>query len=367
MNLATRCLSCGTVFRVGQDQLLASDGWVRCGRCNGVFNAAEVLFDIDSGEPMHLALPAADAGGADHAEPAQGWQASADAAPTTGAAQPVPRSGPAAARQEPHFDATTGEAPAAYPDEPLLRAPSRQADDGADEPITITDHVPQPAAHSTPAAPATAPDETPATDGPAWQPGLAAGLAAGLSATGPGAQRAPPAAMQAAPSFLRTADRAATWRHPGMRLALAAGVLLLAAAALLQMALLWRDTLAAHLPRSTPALTALCQWAGCTVQPLRRIQQLSVQSSGLNRLEGAGVYRLQLVLHNRADTAVMLPALDLTLTDPQGQLLARRVLQSAELGLSQAALQAGQALPVQLLLGTGELRAAGYTLELFYP
>ncbi len=49
MNLATRCLSCGTVFRVGEEQLLASDGWVRCGRCNSVFNAAEVLFDTDTG------------------------------------------------------------------------------------------------------------------------------------------------------------------------------------------------------------------------------------------------------------------------------------------------------------------------------
>ena len=57
MNLATRCLSCGTVFRVGEEQLLASDGWVRCGRCNSVFNAAEVLFDIDTGAPMRLALP----------------------------------------------------------------------------------------------------------------------------------------------------------------------------------------------------------------------------------------------------------------------------------------------------------------------
>jgi hypothetical protein len=63
----------------------------------------------------------------------------------------------------------------------------------------------------------------------------------------------------------------------------------------------------------------------------------------------------------------MAPALDLTLTDPQGQLLARRVLPAAELGLAQPALQAGQELPIKLLLSTGEHRVAGYTLELFYP
>jgi ribosomal protein L11 methyltransferase len=31
--LATRCSACGTVFRVVQDQLRVSEGWVRCGRC----------------------------------------------------------------------------------------------------------------------------------------------------------------------------------------------------------------------------------------------------------------------------------------------------------------------------------------------
>src|SRR5512137_3115831 len=47
MSLATRCTACGTVFRVVQDQLKVSEGWVRCGRCNEVFNALEGLFDLD--------------------------------------------------------------------------------------------------------------------------------------------------------------------------------------------------------------------------------------------------------------------------------------------------------------------------------
>ena len=47
MSLATRCTSCGTVFRVVQDQLKVSEGWVRCGRCDEVFNALEGLFDLD--------------------------------------------------------------------------------------------------------------------------------------------------------------------------------------------------------------------------------------------------------------------------------------------------------------------------------
>jgi predicted Zn finger-like uncharacterized protein len=61
MSLATRCTSCGTAFRVVQDQLKVSEGWVRCGRCNAVFNAIEGLFDLGRDAP-------GDAG--EHSEPA---------------------------------------------------------------------------------------------------------------------------------------------------------------------------------------------------------------------------------------------------------------------------------------------------------
>ena len=54
MSLATRCPACGTVFRVVPDQLKVSEGWVRCGRCNSMFSAAGLLFDIDSGLSVRL-------------------------------------------------------------------------------------------------------------------------------------------------------------------------------------------------------------------------------------------------------------------------------------------------------------------------
>jgi predicted Zn finger-like uncharacterized protein len=64
MSLATSCPSCGTVFRVVQDQLKVSEGWVRCGHCQEVFNALEGLFDLSrrdttTPEPSpDLAVPA---------------------------------------------------------------------------------------------------------------------------------------------------------------------------------------------------------------------------------------------------------------------------------------------------------------------
>ena len=54
MSLATRCTSCGTIFKVVQDQLKVSEGWVRCGRCHEVFNALEGLFDLER-DPQQLA------------------------------------------------------------------------------------------------------------------------------------------------------------------------------------------------------------------------------------------------------------------------------------------------------------------------
>lgn len=356
MNLATRCPSCGTVFRVVPDQLRVSEGWVRCGRCNGVFDAAEVLFDIDSGAQVNLAIadtPAAggppDAQSSVHPpaptpapEPVSAPVPTPAMAPTF---EPAPAPTPSAIRH-PHEPVEPGFADAdlpgfavhpAFREEPLLRAPSQPSD--ADEPIVITDHLP--------------PDI-----GRSQEPSFAPQAPPGM----PDA-----AAMQAPPSFLQAADRAAVWRRPAVRGGLWVGALLLGAGALLQMAMLWRDHLGANLPATQPALQAMCRALGCTLQPLRRIESLAVDSSGLNRLEGSSLYRLQLVLRNHADVPVRMPALELALTDGQGQLVARRVLQAAELSVPLAALQAGQELPIKALLSTGDRRVEGYTLELFYP
>jgi len=64
---------------------------------------------------------------------------------------------------------------------------------------------------------------------------------------------------------------------------------------------------------------------------------------------------------------VALPALELALTDAQGQLVARRVLNTAELGVNQATLAAGRELTLQATLQAATAPVAGYTIELFYP
>ena len=43
MSLVTACPSCGVLFKVAPDQLLISEGWVRCGKCQTVFDASLTL------------------------------------------------------------------------------------------------------------------------------------------------------------------------------------------------------------------------------------------------------------------------------------------------------------------------------------
>ncbi|MFZ4287927.1 zinc-ribbon and DUF3426 domain-containing protein [Variovorax sp. HJSM1_2] len=55
MALVTRCPECATLFKVVPDQLRISEGWVRCGHCNEVFDASVDLHQ----QPNEALLPAA--------------------------------------------------------------------------------------------------------------------------------------------------------------------------------------------------------------------------------------------------------------------------------------------------------------------
>ena len=173
--------------------------------------------------------------------------------------------------------------------------------------------------------------------------------------------------VAAVPSFMQEPVRNAALSRPGVRRALLALALLLGLALAAQAALLWRDRLAAQIPALRPLLASACELVGCRIEPLRRIDQLSVDASGLTHIDGAPLHRLSLNLRNRAETAVACPSIELTLTDALGQLLARRVMPLSEFGVAAATIGAGAELPLQALLSTGDRRISGYTVELFYP
>lgn len=171
----------------------------------------------------------------------------------------------------------------------------------------------------------------------------------------------------ARPGFVRRAEAAARWSHPATRatLGLLAGVLVLLLAA--QATVLWRDEAALRWPATRPALEALCAVLGCRVDAPRRIQALAVEASELRRDDTDAGYRLELTVRNRSALEVLAPALELSLTDSAGRLIARRVLTLAELGSPARAIGPGQELAVQAELSAGSEPVVGYTIALFYP
>lgn len=324
MSLATRCTACDTVFRVVDDQLKVSDGWVRCGRCSAVFNAREHLFDLDAA-PGERSPDTPIAGAA----VPSGWPAAEAglAAPPAVAAAPEPdRIAPE------QFDlADLGGTAAAGRSAPLDPAPA--ASIAADDSDAVRVTIGEPAA--TPAMPAVAAD----------------------------AGEAMPA-----PSFLRGDGPDTFWRRPAVRGTMAGLTVALSLALALQAALLWRDELASAQPGVRGALESICAALGCTISAPRRIDQLSIDASGLTRVDGSALHRLALTVRNRADVELLAPAVELTLTDVQGAVLMRRVLALAELGLAEPTLAAGREVPLNAVLSTEAAgRVHGYTVELFYP
>lgn len=117
MSMYTRCPHCDTYFRVSREQLQASSGQVRCGRCQRVFDAFATLtsqLPAAAGENVRSPISAA-------SQPATG--PTRDAAP---APVPVPSQAPDFSREDSEVTArarayaATGETSSASPSEPEI-------------------------------------------------------------------------------------------------------------------------------------------------------------------------------------------------------------------------------------------------------
>lgn len=387
MTLATRCPTCGTVFRVVQDQLRVSQGWVRCGRCSEAFNALTAMVEVPTAltpEPRTTAAAASFAATDFGPTAVMEWpegraDAAAPATPPASSQAVVPVQPPAPPPEDDSAYVTDDPPGAVSSSGSLLdlpiglnlitsdggMAPQAAANDERTEPVydVEDDEANEPVDVLNP---------DPSALDPAAEPFLVM-----AQATPPGAATDPPPEAAAAealapeadepPSFLLRAERAERWRRPGVRLALAALALLGSVGLAAQVTFAFRDRIVASAPALRPALQQACAALGCTVGDLRQIESLSVESSGLVRVEGAPVYRLAVTLRNRASVEVAAPALDLALTDVQGKPIARRVLQMSDLYLPLRTLKAGSEVPIQVSLGIGDRPVSGYTVEIFYP
>lgn len=316
MSLATRCAACGTVFRVVQDQLKVSEGWVRCGRCGDVFNALEGLFDLDR-------------------ETAPAWTPS-----QRGALDLLPASADEHLAQASATDSYDGGSDSDAATDTAIdtridsHVDTRQADTGIyDEDVVGRGEISEFDALDADEAPET--KQTP--DAPT-------------------------------PAFLRQADSAAFWRRPPVRLGLMALVAALGLLLAGQILLVQRDLIAARWPSASPVLSRICEPWGCVVEPLRRLDGLAVESSGLTQLDSPSLYRLQVALRNRDSNPLLTPALDVTLTDGRGDVVSRRVFGQLDFGAAApSTLAPGAELPLQIVLDAGERRISGYSIEIFYP
>lgn len=327
MSLATRCVACGTVFRVVQDQLRVSSGWVRCGRCGEVFNAIESLVDLDGDR-------------ADGPPPTSVHRSRVmdDLSRVSGQRALAIRD---ASRAATTADAGEAGRPAA--------SESMVVSDGRTDALAPSLQVEGPPSGGTDVGQASAP--APAD--------LAGASVEGATYESRSAMRAP--------GFVRQADREARWRRPRVRALLSALVLAAFASLVWQVHLTHHDWLAARWPILRPWMTQLCAWSGCRIHAPRHIDALAVESSGLVRDPGSEAYRLSVSLRNRAAWPVMLPALDLVVTDAAGQVVARRVLRAEDLGEPATSVAPGAELPLSGALRLRSAQVTGYTIELFYP
>lgn len=332
MSLITQCPTCATMFRVVPDQLRISDGWVRCGQCDEVFDANAHLRKLE--ERVVTAAPEPLGANTAQSHPEPPGELPAEPQPHAETAAPVPL--------------------------------GNDYDWGPD----LTD-----AGQAAQAPLQDSWEQDPASQPLAWEATQYAGIVPLRAEPEPDPEPIADDRLQAmaedpAPSFMgsaRTSDTAAG-TGPGRR-SLVVWCSLLGLLLASQVVMLQRDRIAATAPALRPWLQAACTALGCGLAPPREIEAISIDSSAFTSVR-PGVYLLQLSLKNAATMAVATPALELTLTDAQDRALLRRVLLPAQLS-SMPSVEAGAewvaSLPISVTTEAAPGKIAGYKLFAFYP
>jgi len=151
-----------------------------------------------------------------------------------------------------------------------------------------------------------------------------------------------------------------------------AAALLLMILLVAQVAYNFRAQIAAYYPELKPYLQSYCKYLQCTVGLATFSDLLSIESSDLQADPNRpNLIVLTALLRNRAPFGQAYPALEITLTDTQDYMLARRAFSPAEYLASNAnpdtGMQANSEFTVKLYIDSNDLKPAGYRLFLFYP
>ncbi|MHB9100532.1 MAG: DUF3426 domain-containing protein [Sulfuricella sp.] len=313
MVMSTTCPACHTRFRVTPEQMDAHGGDVRCGRCAKVFNA-HVYLEHELGELQHegqARLP--------FEEPGDRAALPAEVA-KEGQAQPLQAV-----------------------DESL-----------AESPVEVESFVPEWGEEEVSEPPAAAEFLLPESVAPAPAEPVTAETV--------------PERPVARDTFSEIEEEPKKHRFFWLWLI---GALLFLASLGVQGLYFFRSDLAARHPDFKPFLQQFCGVLRCSIRLPANPDLLSIETSNLEAdPQRANLIALNAILRNRAKLAQEYPQLELTLTDTQDRMIARRIFTPGEYAKS-ADLNRGMApneeVTVKLNLDLGDLKAAGYRVFLFYP
>lgn len=285
------------MFKVVADQLKVSDGWVRCGHCDGVFDASAHFQTIDEAEP--LPFPEPDGQGT---------------ALLSVAVEDAPED----------LDAQLNSP--AWPQAPVVAplATHSQADD-ASVSASLSSYLSAPEASDSMRQEAQARSQEGAD-----RHALYGSTAANKSlspATAEETRRQPPQEV----AFVQAAQRRDKAKNPLYKVLVVLLTLALLGGLAVQVLVQERDALAARYPAVSPALELLCERMDCQINPPRVIEAVMIDSSSFTQT-APGAFRLNVVLKNTRSAVVAMPALEVTLTGSQNEVLIRKVLLPADIG-----------------------------------
>lgn len=366
--MRTRCPACETVFRVTSEQLRAKAGKVRCGYCQAVFNAFDELID-ETGPAAAMQLPGEVQVRFDAATTEDASDGQADSIETA-----VPDE--AGLIPEPEAGQESDEAETAVTPEAESKREIEEAGEAEPVQYEYPDAVPEQADSDTgeqgeidssgtsTATEAESPSAEVADEKPeeATQAAREAGLAAARELSeSPAFDRWAAGALSGGNSSgFETDDGGRTnW-------VFVTAAVLLAAILSAQLAYHFRTELVRLIPPAADVFEAL----DIQVPQSARSDLVSIEASDLQVDNARGLFVLNAVLHNRADHAQAMPALELTLIDAADKPVARRVMKPAEYlppGSNLTSFPAKAEIPVRMWIDARGIGASGYRLYIFYP
>jgi len=334
----TRCPACGTVFRVTSEQLRLKAGKVRCGHCQTVFNAFDHLQieELRSDTPMsplpepeftEAALP-------EVSLPQHPVEPPAPFSTDTLASAPVPEMPPLVPEMREVADDKAGAC--------------RPVEDDQTAGCDGLEPLPEPLPES--------PEQTTQA---AREAGLVAVRELADSNAAYNRWSAGALASDGFGGFDEVAQKSPAWPYVLV-------LLLLLLVLLGQLSWHFRTDIVLRMPAAAEAYAGL----GLDVPLPREAALVSIETSDLQADAARGLFVLNATLKNRAAYAQAWPSLELTLTDINDRVVARRVIESADYlqsGAPKEHFPANAETGVRLWIEASDIGATGYRLYIFYP